>query len=637
MEVPLVLLAAAVVLAGPLAFILVLVQQGRIARLERDLEGLRRQLLLRPEPPRATPVPAAVPVPTAPAASPPPAAATAPAPAAVPAAPPAPAPAPLRPAAPPPAPTDPTPNESALGGRWLAWAGGALLVIGLALLAKVAWDRGWLGDLIPPPLRVLLVAAAGLGLLALGWWRGRARPTPVAQSLAGAGLAGMYLATVAARTPALGLVPEPLLGAGGAFALLGVVSAVALAAAVVLRAQAVALLALAGGQLALLVAPDSGARHGLLVHQLLVELGVLGAAAWCGWRWVALPTAASVVAGSALWWALRGPGPAPDWSSLAWLAALAAPLLLLPGARAWHARQALPAWALGLAAGGTVWFLSQATVLLRESAPWPLALIALVAGAGGLLARRASLARTPADGPTQAVGLAVAVAALALAILAVVPADAQAAAWLAEAVALLVVPGWIGVAMPRSLRWSALALLALGSLRTLALVADGRPDGSWTCPSMLALLAAALAYAVLAWRCRLAAAADGFDRLLGAWALVLWPLALGAAGVVLAHGQPGLPAAGGWTIAAAGWLAATLGALALARPAAGAVGRLAALAPLIACVLCVLQAQLARDGGGLPLLNLPALIAAAALAALALCGRAASGTRALARVPQPTT
>ena len=115
--------------------------------------------------------------------------------------------------------------------------------------------------------RIALVGAAGLALLALGWLRARREATPVNQVLAGTGLAGMYLATVAARTPEFCLVPEPLLSAGGAFALLGLISALGLATAVTIAAPAVALLALFGGQLALAVAPDSGSRHGLLIHQ----------------------------------------------------------------------------------------------------------------------------------------------------------------------------------------------------------------------------------------------------------------------------------------------------------------------------------------------------------------------------------
>ena len=629
MDSQLSLLGIAGFLAGPVALIVVLRQRSRLDLLERELQELRRHQTGRPEPlgelaartiarralePEAVvpaPQPVAAPLAVAPVAS------LAPALADVPSEP-APSDHALR---------DVPADESALGQRGLAWGGGGLLVIGLGLLVKVAWDRGWLGELLPPVARLALVGAAGLALLTLGWLRARREATPVNQVLAGTGLAGMYLATVAARAPEFCLVPEPLLSAGGAFALLGLISALGLATAVTIAAPAVALLALFGGQLALGVAPDSGSRHGLLIHQLLIELGVLGAAAWCGWRWVARLTVASVVAGSLLWWLHRGPGPAPNYASLGWLAALAAPMVVLPGWRAWRARQVLPPWTLGLACGALVWFSTQAVVLLRETAPWSLALIAVLLGALGLLVWHWCRRRVPADGPTQASGLVVAAAALAVAILAVVPAEAQAAAWLAEGLALLTIPRWIGVTMPLSLRLSGVAVLALGSLKTLNVVAIAHGDGGVTDPDVLALVIAAVVYAVLAWRGVLVATRDALDRALMTGALFLWPLLLGTAGVVLARNLPAFPELSAWTLVAAVWMVATLGAVALGRPGADPVGRLAILAPLGATLICVLGAMSARTATGLPLFNIPAILAVVALSAVALSGRVTSGTQ----------
>ena len=517
-------------------------------------------------------------------------------------------------------------SEALTGQRWLAWSGAALLIIGLGLLAKVAWDRGWLGQLVPPPVRVALVASAGAALLGWGWRQAHKQATPISQALAGTGLAGLYLAVVAARAPALGLVPEPLLGATGAFALLGVVAALGLVVAVTIRAPGVALLALFGGELALLVAPDSGARYGLLIHQILLEAGVLGAAAWCGWRWVSLITAGSVGIVTVLWWCDRGPGPAPDYLSLLCVSLLAAPMLLGPGLRPWLARRVQPTWILGLAVAALVWYLTQSIWLLHDAAPYALAVESVLLAAGGVALWRAGRTRVPEDTPTQAIALVVAALALALALFAALPADAQAVAWLAEGVALLTLPRWIGVAMPLALRRSGVAVLVLGLLKALLALFAPLHDDTWLSAPTVTLGLAAGLLAVVAWRCGLAAARDGLDRGIGGTALVLWPLLLGAAlSRLIAEQAPGqLHLA--WVLDAAGWAVAAVGALAMAKPAADPVGRAAIAAPLVITAVCAFIAMTTRTAGGLPLLNLPLLISGGALAALALTGRAASRT-----------
>ncbi|MFM2089902.1 MAG: hypothetical protein RLZZ127_391, partial [Planctomycetota bacterium] len=537
------LLVAIGFITGVVGLIVAIVQAVRVGKVEEELSSLRQEVAdLRrrasavppaPRPEAGTavpgpiadhPAPAAASPPTVPAAVPVRPAAIMPPPPSYPPAAPDPVvverPAPsMPPAAATVAPVDQD-GDHALGNRWLAWTGAALLVIGLALLAKFAWDRGWIGNLLPPPARIALVAGVAIACVAVGWRRALRVATPLSQALAGTGLAGLYLAMVAARTPALGLVPEPLLGAGGAFACLGAVSLLALVVAVQVRAPVVALLALFGAQLALLVAPDSGSRHGLLVHQVLVAAAVVGAAAWRGWRWVATAGAVSVVAGSGLWWLHRGPEPGGDPIALALLAAMAGIIALLPGWRSWRARQDQSPWALTLAVAAVAWFTVQAVALLREPAPWGLAAVAAVLALAGTVLWRAAAARTPGDGPTQAIGLVLTALGGALAVLAVVPADAQGAAWLVQGAALLALPRWLGVAMPLALRVSGLVAAGLGLLRTLVLVADWDRQG-WCDPVTLALLVAAAAVAAIAGRCALAPR-DSFDTGTGATALVLW-------------------------------------------------------------------------------------------------------------------
>jgi hypothetical protein len=108
--------------------------------------------------------------------------------------------------------------------------------------------------------------------------------------------------------------------------------------------------------------------------------------------------------------------------------------------------------------------------------------------------------------------------------------------------------------------------------------------------------------------------------------LFIWPNLLGSAGVVLGMSQVSIVQPTAWTIPAVGWMVATLGAIGLGRPGADPMGRVAVLAPLCASVVCALGAMFTRAGEGLPLLNLPVLLAGAALTAVALSGRVSSGT-----------
>jgi hypothetical protein len=56
--------------------------------------------------------------------------------------------------------------EELLGGRLLALAGGVAVIVGLAFLAALAVERGWLGE----GTRTVLAFAGSAALLALGAW-----------------------------------------------------------------------------------------------------------------------------------------------------------------------------------------------------------------------------------------------------------------------------------------------------------------------------------------------------------------------------------------------------------------------------------------------------------------------------------
>src|SRR4051794_26459476 len=168
--------------------------------------------------------------------------------------------------------------EQLLGGRVLAWLGGAAVFVGLALLLALAIASGWLGELA----RTVLAGAGSIGLLAVGVAlherRGR---TEAARAAAGAGLAGSFL-TLTVATRAYDLMPAAL-----ALPLALATGAVATALAVRWHARAIAGLGIVGAVLspALTGADlDGGAAAFLLVAFGCATAVVL----WRRWNWLSL-------------------------------------------------------------------------------------------------------------------------------------------------------------------------------------------------------------------------------------------------------------------------------------------------------------------------------------------------------------
>ncbi|MGI8749710.1 MAG: DUF2339 domain-containing protein, partial [Thermoleophilaceae bacterium] len=87
--------------------------------------------------------------------------------------------------------------EDLLGGRVLAWLGGAAVLIGLAFLMALAVSSGWIGE----GARTATGAAASVALMAVGLWlherRGR---TDAALAALSSGIAAMFaVVTVASQ------------------------------------------------------------------------------------------------------------------------------------------------------------------------------------------------------------------------------------------------------------------------------------------------------------------------------------------------------------------------------------------------------------------------------------------------------
>jgi uncharacterized membrane protein len=251
--------------------------------------------------------------------------------------------------------------EDLLGGRVLAWTGGATVLVGIVLLFALAVSRGWLD----PTARVLLAGGGALALLALGVWleerRGR---TDAARAAVATGVAGLY-ATVAAAAQLYELLPAP---AAVALAL----GAGAMGTGLALRwdSRGVAALGIMGGVLApaLVGAPPTAGTLVLLWVALASAVGVLLRRRW---TWLGL---LAVVAAAAQWvpWLLEAP-------------ALPAALLVLVGFG-------------GLGAVAAVGFeLRDTSARVHAAAYALLALNALVASAAGWLALAGSGHRELAD------------------------------------------------------------------------------------------------------------------------------------------------------------------------------------------------------------------------------------------------
>lgn len=147
---------------------------------------------------------------------------------------------------------------------------------GVGFLLKYSIDRKIL--VVPIEARLLLVAAAAIGLLVLGW-RLRESSRVYGLSLQGGGIGILYL-TIFAAFRLYGLLPALL-----AFLLLVALTAFAGLIAVLQDSRVLAVLGTVGGFLApVLVSTDSGNHVALFSYYLILNLAILGIARFRTWR-----------------------------------------------------------------------------------------------------------------------------------------------------------------------------------------------------------------------------------------------------------------------------------------------------------------------------------------------------------------
>lgn len=366
--------------------------------------------------------------------------------------------------------------ESLVGGRFFAVLGALGTVIGLALFLKLAYDKGWLGQ-IRPEWRCLGVAAAGVALLITGEGVRKRLGTWASAGVSAAGIAALYASGLAAYSM------FQLIGTGTAFALLGVTSAAGVLIGARSRTPALSIISFVGAYLVpfvLSVATPSSLAHPAYLLALLA--GGMALASWLrgGFRPVGVLVfvATILLGGVYVLGAMRThPAVALGFAGCVWAVVHAALLFatrqrIVPET---EGKVALPVgvWRTGVLLGSfisTAWGVFLGVVVLREATllhDWlvPLAGVAVtgliaitLCGHLRLFVERPSTEREylGAGLLTQAGGLLIGV------IIMAASGSTQLYLWLGLGVAGAVAGKWTG---SKAVRVYALVLLSIATLR----------------------------------------------------------------------------------------------------------------------------------------------------------------------------
>ena len=430
---------------------------------------------------------------------------------------------PLRPAPPRAAPDRPARAEApewaqrawafATGGNPLARVGLVVLFVGVGLLLRYAAEQGFF------PIEVRLAFAAGVGAVLLGLgWRLRERSAALALTLQGGGVAVLYL-TVYAAYALYALVPSLV-----AIALMALVAAGCAALALAQDAPALAVVGVAGGFAAPVLAGTEAGNHVLLLgYYALLNLGVLGIAWRRGWRSVAVVGFVSTFVTGGLWGGLAY---RPDlYASVQPFVALSFSIYLALAVR-FAVRSvragAAPERAL-VVDGALVFGLPAATFVLQAGLvegvvpygrAWSAVVLAAVYLVGAALVRRQRDLGLLGDA-FLAVGLAFATLAAPLAFGRVV----FGAVWVLEGAGLV----WVGARQRKAwMRWAGLALQAAAAL---VLFVEGvlAPDRAFSAETLTGwIVAVALGLSAYVLRGAAGRAEAVAGRLSLAFALFWW-------------------------------------------------------------------------------------------------------------------
>ncbi|HEY1267034.1 MAG TPA: DUF2339 domain-containing protein [Candidatus Binatia bacterium] len=372
--------------------------------------------------------------------------------------------------------------EIIAGTKWLNWAGIVLVTIGVLFFLKFAYDNQWIG----PRGRIAIGAMLGATMLLLGE-RFRRREYPILfQSLTAGGLAAFYGCVF------FSFQVYQLMGQRISFLMLILITALALAMALIHNARLICLFAQLGGFLSpILISTGENRPVELFIFVIILNFATMGSAYFRNWRDV------NVVAFVGMWllyggWASRYYDSSQIEVALVFSFLFYLIFLVVPTLRAAARREPLAAQDLYLIAINTVIaFVNNNFLLDGAYRPW--LGLAVVLQSMTLATMYAYWARrSPEDTKTSVTLL---LGSLALVIVAV-PIQlrfyAIPIAWSVEALLL----GWIGLQYrQRTFQWAALAaiILAAGGLvlrlplhTALFVPVLNRPFGAWACVIALA-------------------------------------------------------------------------------------------------------------------------------------------------------
>ena len=160
-----------------------------------------------------------------------------------------------------------------LGGNTIVRVGLVILFVGLSFLAHYAANAG----LFPIELRLILVAAAGIALLCVGFLKRSDKPE-FALTLQGGGVAILYL-TVFAASRLFDVIPP-----AAAFPMMIVVCTLGCALALLQNSQTLAATSFVGGFAVPILLGGQGSTLGLFGYYTVLNLAVLGIAWRRSWR-----------------------------------------------------------------------------------------------------------------------------------------------------------------------------------------------------------------------------------------------------------------------------------------------------------------------------------------------------------------
>jgi uncharacterized membrane protein len=191
---------------------------------------------------------------------------------------PPPAAKPKPPARPPSPPRPQVSLEDLLGGRVLAWVGGAAVVVGVAFFLVMAASRGWIDE----TTRVLLAFVGATALLGAGLYlHERQGRTQAALAAVATAIAALYV-TLTAATQLYDLI-DPVL----ALLFAGLVGAAAAVIAVRWSEPVVAGIGVVGALLAPVLV-DAGTSSASLAFMAIALCSAVGVLLWQRWSWLAV-------------------------------------------------------------------------------------------------------------------------------------------------------------------------------------------------------------------------------------------------------------------------------------------------------------------------------------------------------------